>query len=261
MTLVVGDSQSVGTFGWIVTDNSEGTAPGAPTISVVNDGTGTSATATVDGDAGVTNQLYYKLSSASAWTIGESRSGDGAITQAGLDNSTYYDFIVIAQAGGYNSLPSSVASVRVTDASASALLIDLPEAIVDELNAGSFSKAFTATRAAVPDFDRKDMDTLRVTVVPRTMTSAVLTRSDDNRDAQINIGIQQAVDGFTNAIIDPFLDFTEEILDYLNRKNLTVGTTTYLWQKSENAPIYAPEHLKERRQFTAILTMTYREIR
>ena len=36
-------------------------APNTPTLSVVNDGTGTSATATIGSDAGAINQLFSRL--------------------------------------------------------------------------------------------------------------------------------------------------------------------------------------------------------
>ena len=43
-----------------------GIAPSAPTLSVSV--SGTTATATIDGDAGVTNWLYYKVSTATEWS-------------------------------------------------------------------------------------------------------------------------------------------------------------------------------------------------
>ena len=144
---------------------------------------------------------------------------------------------------------------------ASALLINLPQAITDYLNLGSFSLAFTAVRRAVPIFELTDMSTLRVSVVPRLLDIEVLTRSEESYDAQVDIAIQQRLDDLTNASVDPYLNLTEEIGDYLKRIVLTSGSSRYLWKKIENAPIYSPDHAKELNQFTSVLRSTYREVR
>jgi len=114
MTVTIGDMQSVGTRGWWVTDTAGGSAPGTPTLTLTNDGDGDAVTATVAGDGGVTNTLYYRAVGASAWTTGASRSGDGTINQTGLDDNTWYSFVVVSSSGGYNSLPSLPASIYCT---------------------------------------------------------------------------------------------------------------------------------------------------
>jgi len=115
VSLTKGDYISILTGGlW---EDVTASPPTTPTLSVTNDGDGDAVTATVSGDDGVTNQLYYKKTTASAWTEGESRAGDGEIAQAGLDEDAGYDFIVVSQSGGYNSLPSNNVRlvVRSTD--------------------------------------------------------------------------------------------------------------------------------------------------
>ena len=87
-----------------------------PSLSVANDGDGDAVTATVAGDAGVTNTLYYRQQGASAWTAGESRVGDGEIAQTGLADETVYQFIAIAGDSPY-SLPSDPVTILVTDGS------------------------------------------------------------------------------------------------------------------------------------------------
>ncbi len=111
MTVVKGDYQSVFAAGlWI----TQGSAPSEPTLSIVNDGDGDAVTATVDGDAGATNTLYYRKLAATAWTEGSSRSGDGEIAQSGLDDNTVYAFVCVSSSGLYYSLPSDVVRIRVT---------------------------------------------------------------------------------------------------------------------------------------------------
>lgn len=87
-------------------------APNAPTLSVVNTGTGTSVTATLAGDAAVTHRLFYKKRADAAWTTGLTRSGDGIITQTGLTANNRYEVIAVSDNGDY-SLPSAPASLDV----------------------------------------------------------------------------------------------------------------------------------------------------
>jgi len=92
---------------------ASGSMPAAPTLEVVNDGTGSSVTAAVTGDASVTNTLYYQLDDDTEWTEGESRSGDGDILQTGLTVNTWYSFIVISDDSGVISLPSKCYRIYV----------------------------------------------------------------------------------------------------------------------------------------------------
>jgi len=115
------------------------TPPSTPEVSVADDGTGTSATVTVDGDAGATHLVYYRLSTAWAWTSGGSRSGDGTVQITGLTLHRRYVIVAVSRsAAGVYSLPSSPAAVRTTDGTASDVLVVIADAVVSELNAGSF---------------------------------------------------------------------------------------------------------------------------
>jgi hypothetical protein len=81
-------------------------APNMPRVNVVNNGDGVSVTATVAGDAGVTNQLFYAAQGASGWTDGLTCVGNGTITQTGLSSGTQYTFIVVSSLAGANSVAS-----------------------------------------------------------------------------------------------------------------------------------------------------------
>ena len=84
--------------------------PAEPTLSIVNDLTGTSVTATVAGDPGVTNRLYYRVSDDGAWTAGAERLDDGAIVQTGLVPGALYTLVAVSTDGEFG-LPS--APVRI----------------------------------------------------------------------------------------------------------------------------------------------------
>ncbi len=65
-------------------------APAAPTLTFVRTGNG-SATFSINGDAGITNELFYWTSSVTPTSAG-TRSGDGEITAIGLTSGTAYLF-------------------------------------------------------------------------------------------------------------------------------------------------------------------------
>jgi len=92
------------------------TATTTPTLAVANDGDGAAVTATITGaDAGATIQLLYRLTSASAWTVGSTRSGNGTIAQSGLSGPAQYEFIAYATVSSIPSTPSVPVILTVYD--------------------------------------------------------------------------------------------------------------------------------------------------
>lgn len=144
-----------------------------------------------------------------------------------------------------------------------ALTLDIADAVVAELNAappGTFDPAFTAVRRVLPVFDLAEMADLHVSVVPRAVDIAGATRSASQYDVQIDIGVQQklaSADGELDQQVPPLCGLVEQIADYLRRRVLQ-AIPGAVWVRTANDPIYAPEHLSQLRQFTSVLTLTYR---
>lgn len=137
------------------------------------------------------------------------------------------------------------------------MVTNVAQAVADSLNGHEFSAPFSAERVALPEFDLADMEELRVTVVPRQMDREVLDRGRDTHDVKVDVAVQKKVASIANEEIDPLLALVQEIADFLNRRNLDNA----VWKKTENNPVYSPEHLREMRQFTSVLTITYRVVR
>ncbi len=251
MAILVGDMQSVGTAGWFINTAVVGTSPTEPELSVVNDGTGTSVTAAVVSDAGVTNTLYYRTLADSAWTEGADRIGSGDIAQAGLTNGTWYDFVVVSDDAGILSLPSACVGVYVSDGAS--IIERVSDAVTAALNAESFSLAFTAVRVLVPVLKLKDTDTLHVLVAPRARTITRLTRGSDWSDVEIDVGILQRPSDITNANTNPLLALVEEMQEFLTNRDMDIGA----WRTTLNDPIHIPEHLQNLTQFTSVIRITY----
>lgn len=98
------------------------TAPNAPTITAVAGDD--SITVTIDGDPDVANYVYYKASTASAWSNGGNRSGDGTVVISGLSAGTY-QIVAYSSNSGVYSLPSNLLVKSVVDAASADTLWEL----------------------------------------------------------------------------------------------------------------------------------------
>ena len=145
------------------------------------------------------------------------------------------------------------------------LVIDIADAVAGELNtagAGSFSLEFTALRRALPVYDLAELTDLKISVVPKALEIAGATRGLGKFDVQVDIGIQQKlppgedVDSF----VESLCGLVDEIVDFLRQKTLADAPWAS-WVATENDPVYVPEHLADRRVFTAVLTLTYRAMK
>lgn len=135
-------------------------------------------------------------------------------------------------------------------------LVDIADAVVTCLNAGTFSQAFTAERLYQPAFDLAEMDTLHVSVVPKSMAIENAARDGTFHDCAVDIGIQKKVSD-DPAQIDALMDLVEEISDHLKMRRLE-GLPGVMWLSIQNEPVLAREHLEQMRQFTSVLTVVYR---
>ena len=135
-------------------------------------------------------------------------------------------------------------------------IVAIADAITAELNGTSFSQPFTAQRLYLPICDLKTMSELKVSVVPKGLSTSSLDRSRDNFDYQIDVGIQKKNKN-EMATIDAMMLLVEEISDYL-RANPLASYPNARFISVENNQIYAPDHLETMMQFTSVLTLTYR---
>jgi hypothetical protein len=142
-------------------------------------------------------------------------------------------------------------------------IVDIADAVVAELNGGTFSQTLTAMRHYKPVFDLKDMKDLHVSVVPKAQEMSMAGRGLAQSDVQIDIGVQKKLpDDVPDdaAAIDGLMNLVQEIADFLRQRRLAAMSSA-AWVRTENSPVYAPDHLEQLRQFTSVLTVTYRVMR
>jgi hypothetical protein len=148
-----------------------------------------------------------------------------------------------------------------------ALLIEVADALVAELNAeaakpagGVLGVQFVAGRHYRPQFDLADLKALRVSVVPKGITIASLGRASNQHDVAVDVAVQKKVDPADTAELDGLMLLVESLADFFRLRRLSTLPAA-AWIKTENAPVYAPEHLEQHRVFTSVLTLTYRVVR
>jgi len=141
-----------------------------------------------------------------------------------------------------------------------AVITDISDAVVVQLNAGTFGQPFTAERAFLPVFELSYLKSVRVTVVPKGVTIIPGGRSHNQHDYAIDVAVQKKLDAADNAEIDPLVTLVDEIADFFRLKRLE-SYPGAIWLKTENEPVYSQEHLDQLRQFTGLLTFTFRVMR
>lgn len=140
-----------------------------------------------------------------------------------------------------------------------ATIIQIADAVVAQLNAATFSQPLTAARHYAPSFKLPDMKSLHVTVVPRAISSASLDRNRDTFSYEIDVAVQKKTDGEQLAL-DALMTLVEEIADHF-RAGTLASFPGARCMDVKNAPVFSPEHLDEFRQFTSVLTLTFRVVR
>lgn len=143
------------------------------------------------------------------------------------------------------------------------MIVDITTAIVTALNGASLSLPFTAERHYQPVFELEEMSTLTITVVPRDMSLDKETRATLRKELAVDVGIMKKLDDIEGAAatteIDGLIALVEEIVDLLSAEaQWQLGGAR--WIKTENEPIYDPEHLHKFHQFSSLVTLTYRKV-
>ena len=140
------------------------------------------------------------------------------------------------------------------------IITNVADSVVAELNAGSFNWPFTAERRNLPQFDLTDMKTLHVTVVPKGVIVSPGGRAHNQHDYSIDVAVQKKVDDENGKEVDSLLELVDEIADQFRFKRLS-SYPGAIWLKTEHPAVYSQEHLHEMRQFTSVLTFTFRIMR
>jgi len=126
-------------------------------------------------------------------------------------------------------------------------ILELANAVAEDL------AEYGAVVELAPEYTLKEAKTLRVVVVPVGVTHHLLSRGHRQDDYKIQIGVLKKA---TEDELDGLLEKVETIATGFLEKILA-GARCH---KVEHAPLFVPDHLKERRQFTSVIELTLLEI-
>ena len=139
-------------------------------------------------------------------------------------------------------------------------IIQIADALVLQLSGGSFIQPFIPARAIFPNFEIKELNTLKVTVVPRSVESLAISRGSYQDDYIIDIGVQKKLTEDFEAETVSLIGLVTEIKNSLWRSILRVGSVSAIGVNTKVDPIYSREHLAADNVFTSIVSVTYRAI-
>lgn len=141
--------------------------------------------------------------------------------------------------------------------------IAIADALVAALNGQNFIAEFAAVRTYLPSWSIEDLDTLRVTVCPKTSLRESHTRAADSCHYDIDIAVQKHLAGSTGsaeekADADALMNLVDQIESFVSQRTLlVVEIARAVPVKVVNVPIYDPGQLREHRVLTSLLTVTY----
>jgi hypothetical protein len=140
------------------------------------------------------------------------------------------------------------------------VITDVADAIVVELNAATFSQPVNAVRAYLPQYKLTEMQNLHVTVVPKSIVLANPDRSRSQSDYSFDVAVQKKFSTGSNEELDALIDLVQDIVVYFRKNQRLESFPNAMWMKTEVPVLYAPEHMDQLRQFTSVVTVTYRVV-
>lgn len=140
------------------------------------------------------------------------------------------------------------------------VMTDVADAIVAELNAATFSQPVNAVRAYLPQYKLTEMQNLHVTVVPKGIVIANPDRCRSQSDYSFDVAVQKKFSTGSNEELDALIQLVQDIVLYFRHTQRLESFPNAIWMKTEVPVLYAPDHMEQLRQFTSVLTLTYRVV-
>ena len=140
------------------------------------------------------------------------------------------------------------------------LVSDVADAVRDELAAGQFSMPFKAIRAFRHEQTLPEGKELRVSVVPKGVTVTPASRGVCAHNIEIFVAVMKKIDRADPGVVDPLLGLMEEIVDFFRLRRLEKCPEA-AWTGTEVGPMVSIEHLEALKQFTSLVTISFKVIR
>jgi len=95
--------------------------------------------------------------------------------------------------------------------------------------------------------------------VPHSLEMQASGRSMVQHDYGIDVAVQKKFEKDQPAELDPLMTLVEEIIDFFRLRRLE--SLNAVCVRASNEPVYSQEHMEQFRQFTSVVTLTFRVIR
>lgn len=127
-------------------------------------------------------------------------------------------------------------------------VLKIAEAVVTAL------AEYNAELVFFPEFELQELETMRVAVVPAGMEYKILSRSSHEEVLKVSVGFLKR--GCEDELPE-LLKLVEGIgLGFLGRRCADASCVGVAFN-----PIYSPDHLRERGQFTSVMELAFKQIR
>ena len=140
------------------------------------------------------------------------------------------------------------------------IMSDLVDAIAAELDAApeTFSQAFAAETLTDPERELEELQELRVDVLKGSKVTEAISRSVLQGDYTIEIVVRQKADGDPDELVRDLESLVEQIDQFfsLPPRRLTAYPAA-AWKQSKLVYCYSVKMVRQRRQFTGLLQLTY----
>ena len=134
----------------------------------------------------------------------------------------------------------------------------MAKAVASELNRDQeFTVPFDAVFSVKPGYELKELDTIRVVVVPKTLEIERVSRVSSKYIVTVDVGVMQRLGKMTpEEAVETFGDLVDEIADFLSDRELEdFKAATFV--NLTNDPIYVPDYLTQNRTFMSVLSVRY----
>jgi len=137
-------------------------------------------------------------------------------------------------------------------------VIDLADQVAVSINSENYNLSFIAVRTLFPFYELKDLATLHVTVVPKSINITTASRSSSEFDYQVDIAIQKAVKTPDDIEVTALTELSLAIAkSFRNKIYQDIGAVCF---KQSIDPLYSVEHIQPPSVFTSVVTLNFKII-
>ena len=136
--------------------------------------------------------------------------------------------------------------------------ISIADEVVTSLNGFSYGIAFTAARKLWPFYELKDLSSLKVTVVPKSVEMTMMTRTAMEFNYQIDIAVQKSVTSPDASEVSTLMDLAVSIANSFRSKVYSaLGAVCF---KQTIDPLYSIDHIAPPSVFTSVIVLTFKVV-